>query len=233
MAKNVAVILASGTGGRAGFARPKQMQMLAGRPVVAHTLERFQAHPLIDEIAVVTNAACLDEIEALIGRERMTKVARVLLGGKERYESSLTAIRAYEADAAAGPLNLLFHDAVRPLVGQGIIGDVIAALERFGAVATAIGSPDTIILADPETNIIRDIPDRQLVRLAQTPQGFRHDVIRTAYERAARDPDFRTTDDCGVVIRYMPEEPVHVVDGARDNMKLTYADDLIALEKFL
>lgn len=233
MAKNVAVILASGTGDRAGFARPKQMAKLAGRPVVAHALERFQAHPAIDEIAIVTNAICIDEIEALVSRERITKVKRVLLGGRERYESSLTAIRAYEADAATAPLNMLFHDAVRPLVSQTIIGDVVAALDHFGAVDTAVQSADTVIFTDPETNIIRDIPDRRLVRLGQTPQGFRYEVIRTAYERAMQDPKFRTTDDCGVVVRYSPEEQVYVVDGALSNLKLTYADDLMVLDKYM
>lgn len=233
MAKNVAVILASGTGDRAGFARPKQMAKLAGRPVVAHALERFQAHPEIDEIAIVTNALCIDEIETLVSRERITKVKRVLLGGSERYESSLSAIRSYEGDAAAGPLNLLFHDAVRPLVSQAIISDVVAALRHFGAVDTAVRSADTVIFTDPETNIIRDIPDRRLVRLGQTPQGFRYEVIRTAYDRALQDPGFRTTDDCGVVLRYSPEEKVYVVDGALSNLKLTYADDLMVLDKYM
>jgi 2-C-methyl-D-erythritol 4-phosphate cytidylyltransferase len=233
MAKNVAIILASGSGDRAGFDRPKQLAKLAGRPVVAHALERFQQHGEIDEIAVVTSPTCIDDIEALISRERLSKVKRVLLGGKERSDSSVTAIRAYEADAQAGPINLLFHDAVRPLVGQQVISDVIAALGHYGAVDTAIQSADTVIFTDPDTNIIRDIPDRRLVRLGQTPQGFRYDVIQMAYERAARDPKFRTTDDCGVVLRYMPEERVYVVDGAPSNMKLTYAEDLMILDKYM
>ncbi len=233
MARNIAVILASGTGDRAGFARPKQLVKLAGRPVIAHALERFQTHPEIDEIAVVSSAACIDEIEALVSREPLTKVKRVLLGGRERYESSLAAIRAYEADAAAGALNLLFHDAVRPLVSHVIVSDVIAALQHFGAVDTAVASADTVIFTDPDTNVIRDIPDRRLVRLGQTPQGFRYATIKSAYDRALRDPAFRTTDDCGVVLKYLPEEKVYVVDGALTNLKLTYADDLLVLDKFM
>ena len=85
MSKCVAVILASGVGDRAGFARPKQMAKLAGKPVVAHAIERFQIHTQIDEIAIVTNELCIDEIEALVTREQFSKVKRVLLGGKERY----------------------------------------------------------------------------------------------------------------------------------------------------
>ncbi|MGI4748703.1 MAG: IspD/TarI family cytidylyltransferase, partial [Janthinobacterium lividum] len=92
MPRHVAVILASGVGDRAGFSRPKQLVKLAGRPVIAHALERFQTHPDIDEIVVVTNKLCIEDIETLVGRDRLTKVKRILLGGKERSDSSCSAI---------------------------------------------------------------------------------------------------------------------------------------------
>lgn len=233
MAKSIAVILASGTGERAGMARPKQLAKLAGRPVVAHALERFQHHAGIDEIAIVTNELCIGEIEALVGREQLSKVKRVLLGGRERYESSLAAIRAYEDEAAAGAVDLIFHDAVRPLVSDRIISEVLFALQHYSAVDVAIPSADTVVFIDPDTNTIRDIPDRKLLRLGQTPQAFRYDVIKAAYDRALLDPDFRTTDDCGVVVKYLPECPVYIVDGAPSNIKLTYGDDLMVIDKFM
>jgi 2-C-methyl-D-erythritol 4-phosphate cytidylyltransferase len=231
--KNIAVILASGAGQRAGFARPKQLAKLAGRPLIAHALERFQMHSAIDEIAVVTNPLCVHEVEAIVTREHVTKVKRILLGGAERYESSLSAIRAYQHDAASRNLNLLFHDAVRPLVSHNIISNVVAALSHYGAVDTAVRSADTVILADPETDLIREIPDRRLARLGQTPQGFRYEVIKTAYDRALIDSNFRTTDDCGVVQHYMPEERIYIVEGATSNLKLTYAEDLLVLDKYM
>ena len=83
--RNIAVILASGVGQRSQFSRPKQLMKLGGRPVIAHVLARFQAHEAIDEIAIVTNALCMGEIEDLISREGFTKIAQVLLGGAERY----------------------------------------------------------------------------------------------------------------------------------------------------
>lgn len=233
MAKVVGVILASGRGERSGFSRPKQLAKLGGRPLVAHPLERFQSHPDIDEIAIVTNDQCIDEIEGLVRQERLTKVKKVLLGGAERYESSLSAIRAYEAEARSTDLRLLFHDAVRPLVSHGTITDVIGALAHYRAVDTAVSAADTVIFADPVTGTISDIPDRRLVRLGQTPQGFHYEVIKTAYDRAILDPNFRTTDDCGVVLKYLPEERIYVVEGAVTNLKLTYADDLLVIDKFL
>ncbi|MGI4958583.1 MAG: SDR family NAD(P)-dependent oxidoreductase [Janthinobacterium lividum] len=233
MPRHVAVILASGVGDRAGFSRPKQLVKLAGRPVIAHALERFQTHPDIDEIVVVTNKLCIEDIETLVGRDRLTKVKRILLGGKERSDSSCSAIRAYETEAAGGELRLLFHDAVRPLVSHKIISDVIAALDHYGAVDTAVKASDTILFADRHSNTISSIPDRSLIRLGQTPQGFRYDVIAEAYRRAAADPNFKATDDCGVVLKYIPDQEIYVVDGALSNLKLTYPDDLMVIDKFV
>jgi 2-C-methyl-D-erythritol 4-phosphate cytidylyltransferase len=231
--KCVAVILASGVGSRAGFSRPKQLIKLAGKPVVAHTLHRFEEHDGIDEIAIVTNDACRDEIEGIVLKERLTKVKKILLGGEERYQSSISALRAYEEEANKGDLNLLFHDAVRPMVSQKIITDVIAALDHYPAIDTAIRATDTVIVAEPSTDLITSIPDRAYYRLGQTPQGFHHSVLKSAYERALADPNFKTTDDCGVVVKYAPEVRTYVVDGSTMNIKLTYQEDLIVLDKFM
>jgi 2-C-methyl-D-erythritol 4-phosphate cytidylyltransferase len=233
MTRCIAIILAAGDGVRSGFVQPKQLVKLAGKPLIAHTLERFQTHPGIDEIAIVTNSACADRIESLVCSSRFGKVRKVLLGGTQRHESSLAAIRAYADDARQGPLNLLFHDAVRPLVSHRVISDVIAALGHYHAVDTAVRATDTVLLANPSTDDLQSIPDRRTVRLGQTPQGFRYETIRQAYALAARDPDFRTTDDCGVVLKYLPQERIHAVDGELSNMKLTYAEDLLLLDKLM
>ena len=231
--KNVAVILAAGNGERSRFSRPKQLMKLGGRPVIAHALARFQTHESIDEVAIVTNQTCIGEIEELVSREAFSKVAHVLLGGAERYESSLAAIRAYESRSENGDLRMLFHDAVRPLVSHSIISRVVDALDYYPAVDVALSVPDTVVLADPVAQTITNIVDRRHVRLGQTPQGFAYRVIKEAYDRALRDPQFATTDDCGVVVKYMPETPVYVVEGEPSNMKLTFADDLLILDKFM
>lgn len=233
MTRCVAIILAAGDGVRTGFAQPKQLVKLAGRPLIAHTLERFQTHPGIDEIAIVTNSACADRIESLVCSSQFSKVRKVLLGGTQRHESSLAAIRAYADQARGARLNLLFHDAVRPLISHRIISDVIAALDHYNAVDTAVRAADTVLLANSATDDLQSIPDRRMVRLGQTPQGFRYETIRKAYELAAHDPDFRTTDDCGVVLKYLPDERIHAVDGSLSNMKLTYAEDLLLLDKLM
>jgi 2-C-methyl-D-erythritol 4-phosphate cytidylyltransferase len=233
MRRIVAVVLASGNGERSGFTRPKQLAKLAGRPVIAHALEKFQSHPDIDEIAIVTNLACQGEVEGLISRERLTKVKKVLLGGRERHESSLAAIRAYKPAAGSIGPTLIFHDAVRPLVSERVISDVIDALVHYRAVDVAIPASDTVIVADPDTDTIQSIPDRRQIRLGQTPQGFHFEVIERAYDIALTDPNFRATDDCGVVLKYLPDQKIAIVPGSQSNMKLTYADDLMIIDKYM
>ena len=149
----------------------------------------------------------------------------ILKGGAERYYSSLSAITAYQNEDA----NLIFHDAVRPLVSQRIIDDVVKALDTHRAVNVAVPSADTIIEVDGD--FITNIPDRSRLRRGQTPQAFDRQLIAEAYEKALKDPNFRTTDDCGVVRTYLPEEPIFVVRGEESNMKLTYREDTYMMDK--
>lgn len=223
---NIAVILAGGSGTRMGNDQPKQFLKVAGKQIIEHTIDAFEASKDIDEICVVSRADYVGDVEALVVRNQYKKVKRILQGGKERYDSSLAAINAYQNDDD----NLLFHDAVRPLVTEKIIHDCVAALRRYNAVDVAVKTTDTIIAVD-EQNCIEHIPDRQVLRNGQTPQCFKRGTIKRAYDIALQDPDFRTTDDCGVVRRYLPEEPIFVVEGANYNMKLTYVEDLFLLDK--
>ncbi|QJE27330.1 bifunctional cytidylyltransferase/SDR family oxidoreductase [Parabacteroides distasonis] len=225
--KNIAVILAGGTGQRLGDPVPKQFLKVAGKKVIEHTLDVFQNHSLIDEIAVVSHPHHVSDVEALQIKNHYTKLKKILQGGKERYHSSLAAINAYDMGEE---INLIFHDAVRPLVNDRIISDCISALETYNAVDVAIKTTDTIIQTD-DTNCISGIPAREQLRNGQTPQAFKLSVIKQAYELALQDPKFKTTDDCGVVYKYLPEEPVHIIEGEQFNMKLTYKEDLFLLDK--
>ena len=225
--KNIAIILAGGTGQRLGDSIPKQFLKVAGKKVIEHTLDVFQNHPQIDEIAVVSNPNFLNEIENIAIKNNYTKLKKILQGGKERYHSSLSAINAYDGDKE---INLIFHDAVRPLVNDRIISDCIAALDKYKAVDVAIKTTDTIIKVN-EDEYITGIPARDYLRNGQTPQAFKLSTIKQAYKLALCDPDFKTTDDCGVVYKYMPNELVYVVKGEQFNMKLTYKEELLLLDK--
>lgn len=227
MSRNIAIILAGGKGSRMGLDRPKQFLKIAGLTVMERSVTAFEKNGCIDEIAVVINTDFTQEIENMVKQNCWTKVRRILPGGKERYDSSLSAIRAYEGQDVC----LLFHDAARPLVTQEIITEVCRALREHRAVGVGIATVDTIM--EVHDGRITQVPDRRRLQRMQTPQAFRIDVISEAYRRALQDSSFRATDDCGVVLRYMPEVPVHVVAGDERNMKLTYADDLSLMERIV
>ena len=225
---NVAVILAGGTGRRMGLELPKQFLPLAGRTVLERTVDAFERNACIAEILIVAHPRHVEDTEAVVRRNTWTKVSRVLAGGKERYDSSLAAIRACEGR----DVNLLLHDAVRPLVSDRIIGGVCALMQHEEAVVTAVPAVDTIYELAPDGTIGR-IPDRSQLRRAQTPQAFRLHVIAEAYRRAFADKDFRATDDCGVMARYMPEVAIRIAEGEERNLKLTYREDIALAERLL
>lgn len=226
MIRNIAIVLAGGVGSRLGLSTPKQFFKVAGKMVIEHTLDTFERNPHIDEIVVVSNPVYVSDVENIVLRNGWKKVKKILKGGKERYDSSLSAIHAYEGGEE---VNLVFHDAVRPLVSQRIIDDVCDALKTYEAIDVTVPAVDTIIEA--EGDHIASIPDRSRLQRGQTPQAFRLSVISEAYKRAFKDPDFKVTDDCGVVVKYMPEVPVHLVEGEESNMKLTYKEDTFLLDK--
>lgn len=225
---NIAVILAGGVGSRLGYSIPKQFFKVAGKTVIEHTIDVFEKEESIDEIAIVINEAFMYQVEELVLKNSWKKVKKILKGGSERYMSSLSAINAYEQYPDS---NIIFHDAVRPLINQRIIKDVINALDSYSAVDVAIPATDTIIEVNKEGNIITNIPNRQLLRRGQTPQGFKLKTIKKAYEIALKDPNFVSSDDCGTVIKYMPDEKIYVVLGEESNMKLTYKEDTYLLDK--
>lgn len=225
MKRNIAIILAGGVGSRLGMSTPKQFFKVAGKMVVEHTIDVFERNQHIDEIAIVSNPALVADFENIVLRNKWRKVKKILKGGAERYYSSLSAITAYQNEDA----NLIFHDAVRPLVSQRIIDDVVKALDTHRAVNVAVPSADTIIEVDGD--FITNIPDRSRLRRGQTPQAFDRQLISDAYDKALKDPNFRTTDDCGVVRTYLPEEPIFVVRGEESNMKLTYREDTYMMDK--
>ena len=207
---NIAVILAGGIGSRLGAGIPKQFLKIAGKTVIEHTIEVFENHVQIDEIAIVVNEYYITTIEEMVLNNHWKKVRKILKGGRERYHSSLAAIEAYGDRPEA---RLIFHDSVRPLINQRILDDTLKALEHYNAVDVAIPTTDTIIQVNESGEIIESVPKRTLLRRGQTPQAFRLSTIRQAYEIALQDPAFVSTDDCGTVVKYLPQEKVFVVRG--------------------
>lgn len=246
---NIAVILAGGTGSRmynktvrsAGSRSallPKQFMQLQGRAVIEYPIDTFDRHEAIDEVAVVVHPDWRGEMEAIVARNSWKKLTRLIDGGSERYMSTLNAVMAYID--YPDDTNLLLHDAARPFVSEEIVSRVAESLKNNVAVGVAIPSTDTVWEIHPDfsdessitssnftvPHLIARIPERKLMWRAQTPQAFRLPLIRDAYQRALQDPQFRATDDCGVVRTYMPGTKIAVVEGEERNRKITFAEDL-------
>ncbi|MBO4499567.1 MAG: 2-C-methyl-D-erythritol 4-phosphate cytidylyltransferase [Bacteroidaceae bacterium] len=224
--RNIGIILAGGSGTRLGAVIPKQFLTLAGKTVLEHSVDTFHKHPMIDELTIVCTNLWIEKVCQLVRERSWTKVKHVIEGGEQRHLSSLNAIDLYRKEPEC---NLIFHDAARPLVSEDIITDVIRALDKWQAVDAAVPATDTVVVAGQGPKI-EAIPDRSSLYCEQTPQGFRKSVIEEAYRLALQDPDFKSTDDCGTVVKYMPHIIVFLVPGSQTNMKLTYSGDLPILE---
>lgn len=229
----VAVILAGGQGTRIGRELPKQLIEIANRPVIEYTIAAFHQHQQIDQILVMMVGGYEQPLRDLLG-DRYPKVSAVLTGGETRSATTAAALAALgDRDC-----NVLLHDAARPLVSERIITDCIRALSTWQAVGTAIECTDTVVEVqpsrqDPMLTVIAHTLPRPALRRCQTPQGFRLSVIRKAHQAAAADPHFAATDDCSVVLRYLPDTSIAVVPGETRNLKITEPADLDRAEQLL
>ncbi len=222
---NIAIIAAAGAGTRMASDRPKQFLLLAGTPVIIHTLKVFEQCESINEVIVVLPAAESAGFLSLAGKHGLRKVARVVPGGTTRADSvkrGLLAIRAATAQIVA------VHDGVRPFV----------TVEEIDAVVTAAQTDGAAILVAPVTDTIKQIDGRRIVktldrgelRRALTPQCFRYDVLREAFQAAdVTDPSL--TDESVLVEKL--GYPISVIDGNPRNIKITTVEDLAIAEAML
>jgi 2-C-methyl-D-erythritol 4-phosphate cytidylyltransferase len=226
---NIAIIAAAGTGSRMASDRPKQFLQLAGSPIIFHTLKPFELCESIQEVIVVLPPEESAAFIALAAKQGLRKLARVVPGGPTRADSvkrGLMAIRAATAEIVA------VHDGVRPFVTVEEIDNTIAAAQRDGAAILATPVTDTIkLVVEGKTDeIIVKTLLRQNLRQALTPQCFRYELLRKAYEQAdVNDPSL--TDESALVERLGHQ--VTIVAGSARNIKITTPRDLLIAETFL
>jgi len=225
MNKVHALILASGNGTRAEFSIPKQFVKIGGKTILEHTIDIFERNDRIDDLIIVINPSYRTLVENLIIKNNYKKVFKILNGGLTRQESSFIGINAIDNEDDL----VLIHDAVRPFLTNKIINKCIDSLKKYNAVDVAISSADTIIQID-DNNFIKNIPIRNSLRRGQTPQGFKVKTIKKAHEIAIEDPNINVTDDCGLVLKYKLAK-VFVIEGDRQNIKITYPEDIYLADK--
>ena len=208
----IGVILCSaGKGVRAGFAKNKLLTRLGEETVFEKTLSAFD-FPAIHEIIVASSQTDYDEISALCASFPRTKV---VLGGQTRSESVYNALKIATADI------VLIHDGARPFVTRECIEGCIQSVKTHGSGICAVPALDTIAVCNDDK--ILSVPDRTTLYQIQTPQGFFRENILTAYTRAFENPDAVYTDDSSIFARFCGTP--RLCAGARDNIKLTHAED--------
>jgi len=213
-------------------AASKQFAELVGTPIVIHTLRKFAASSEVKEIWVALRASEMEGFRKLLeneGKDLRSKKIQVVEGGEHRQHSvanAIVAITALPDDI------VLVHDAVRPFVTEEIIRDVIRAAQKYGAAIAGVPAVDTVkqVERTAEGALITATVPRERVVMAQTPQGFRYEVIKKAFDEATAD-GFLGTDEASLVERSGHE--VAVVMGSPRNIKITTPADLELAEFYL
>ena len=225
---NIAIVLAAGSGKRMNSSVPKQYLQLQEKPLIYYTLQAFQKAKKIHEILPVTGE---DDREywkhEIVEKYGFTKIKQIVTGGRERYDSvyhALTAIRSCSC--------VLIHDGARPLVTEEIIERNLESVREWGTACTGVPVKDTIKQCDEKQNVEKTL-ERNALWQIQTPQSFRFQTIRRAYETMYSRREFDgITDDCMVLERFGTEK-VHMVMGSYSNIKATTPEDMVYLKYFL
>lgn len=213
----LAIIPAAGMGVRMGGETPKQFLSLEGVPIFVHTLRKFVSAEVIDEIFLGLRSEDRERAQKEIEREHFSKTVRLLAGGASRQETVACCLK----EAPPTTQVVVVHDAVRPFIELEMIRRVVEAARKHGAAILGIPSVDTVKQVERQM-ILGTIPRERIV-LAQTPQAFRYQVLREAFDRAAAD-GFNGTDESSLVERL--GNNVTVLMGSDRNIKITKPSDL-------
>ncbi|OQO89305.1 2-C-methyl-D-erythritol 4-phosphate cytidylyltransferase [Saccharomonospora piscinae] len=226
------VVLASGAGTRVGAATNKVYLPLAGRAVVSWSLRAFARVPGLDTLVLVTRPDDDDLVRRVLSEDFDGDIeVEVVHGGSTRQRSELAALRHLRGRIESGAIDVvLLHDGARPLVGTGLIAEVLRVARERGGALPALRDDDLVALAGQGGQSVTAVGDDTLVR-AQTPQGFRAAAVLAAYERAEAE-GFVGTDTASCMERF-GGLPVRWVAGEERNIKVTYPHDLALAERVL
>ena len=219
-----AIIAAAGFGRRMKADRPKQLLELNGTPIIIHTIRKFDASPAIDYIIVTALRESVEEVRELVRSADFRKSVTVIEGGERRQDSVAAGLEHLQpaTDVVA------VHDGVRPFVSGEDIENVVRQAERTGAAILAVPIVETVKQVEKE--LVESTLTREHLVLAQTPQAFRTEVLKQAFESARKD-EYYGTDESSLVERL--EHPVAIVRGSERNIKITRPSDLTLARAFL
>lgn len=235
--RNLAVVLAAGSGSRMHAAVKKQFMCINGKPMFWYSLRAFERCALIDDILLVTAAEDCAQVQAQLAADGgFSKIRAVIPGGKERYDSVANALLFLDDSAASCYESVLIHDSARPMLTQQLILDALDGAKRYDACVAGVPVKDTIKVLDAD-NYVEDTPDRSRLWAMQTPQAFSLPLVRGAYAALRREEEAGTlrggiTDDAMVVETYAGH-PVKIIMGDYRNIKVTTPEDTALAELYL
>ena len=221
---NTAIIVAAGSGTRFSADLSKQFAPLLGKPLIIHTLEKFERSPAIDSIVLVLSREGQDEFERFRGQHNISKLTAVVTGGETRARSVRSGFDAIDASNAGV---VAVHDGARPLVAVDDITRTVRRAEETGAACLAAPVTDTI--KETDGSHIAGTLDRRDLRRALTPQAFRYELLRSALADGGRGDN--VTDECFLVEKLGAE--IAIVEGGPWNIKITHPDDLLVAKALL
>jgi ribitol-5-phosphate 2-dehydrogenase (NADP+) / D-ribitol-5-phosphate cytidylyltransferase len=224
-----AIVLAAGGGERFGGDTPKQFLRLAGEQVLRRSI-RSLADAGLDQLVVVAHPNWTAETQAVVDAAELTVPTKVIAGGRTRNESTRNGLDGLDA---ADDDVVLVHDAVRPLLPPEVVRRALEPVVsgRAESTDTVIPSADTLVVVEGDRVI--EIPDRSRFRRGQTPQVFLKRVLQQAYDAADAAADLTATDDCSLVLRYVPGARVLAVAGDEVNLKITTTIDLMLADRMI
>ena len=223
---NIAVIFAGGVGRRMHTKDiPKQFLEVYGKPVIIHTLEKFDNHPEIDAIVIACVKDWIPYMNELIQSHHICKVKSVVMGGETGQESIYKGLSAAKAIAYEKAI-VLIHDGVRPFITDKLITDNIASVKKYGSSITTSKVTETILVVNGSGGI-NEVPERCNSRLAKAPQSFYLDDILQAHEKAISEKRNDFIDSCTLMQHY--GHKLHLVDGPPENIKVTTPQDIFTM----
>ncbi len=229
--KNIAIIIAGGSGARMGQDIPKQFINVYDKPVLIYTLEGFQKNPQIDAIEVVCIEGWLDVVWAYAKQFNISKLKWVIPGGSTGQESIKNGVFNLE-DKASNDDIIVIHDGIRPLVDNTVLTDVIIKAQKYGNAVTSLPYNEQIFVIDDEISTTKYIP-RETLRRVSTPQAYRFDLLDSKYHEAfekgigIHGSHYTNTMMVELGVR------LYFAAGSDKNIKLTNKDDLEMFKAYL
>ena len=229
---NIAVIFAGGVGSRMhSKQKPKQFLEMYNKPIIIHTIEHFEQHPLIDAVVVVCIESWIPYFNKLLYRYRIEKVKKVAPGGETGQLSIYNGLKAADALAGDEPAIVLIHDGVRPLINKDLITRNIESVQKYGSAITTAVVKETILVVNEGTATIDYVPSRKNSRVARAPQSFWLKDILAAHEKSLSEGERNCIDSCTMMQKY--GYSLHLVDGPGENIKITTPEDFYTMRAIL